>query len=57
MAKILVIDDTPEYLEMLSSLLSEHEVYAAKEGKRGLSLAETVMRDLTFTEPIFKIKR
>ena len=46
MAKILVIDDTPEYLEMLSSLLSEHEVYAAKEGKRGLSLAQTVMPDL-----------
>jgi putative two-component system response regulator len=46
MAKILVIDDTPEYIEMLSSILSEHEVYAAKEGKKGLSLAETVMPDL-----------
>lgn len=35
MAKILVIDDTPEYIEMLSSILSEYEVYAAKEGKKG----------------------
>ena len=46
MAKILVIDDTPEYIEMLSSILSEYEIYAAKEGKKGLSLAEAVMPDL-----------
>lgn len=46
MAKILVIEDTPEYIEMLSSILNEHEVYAAKEGKKGLSLAETIMPDL-----------
>jgi len=46
MAKILVIEDTPEYIEMLSSILSEHEVYAAKEGKKGLMLAEKVMPDL-----------
>lgn len=46
MAKILVIEDTPEYIEMLSSILSEHEIYAAKEGKKGLSLAETIMPDL-----------
>jgi putative two-component system response regulator len=46
MAKILVIDDTPEYIEMLSSILSEYEVYAAKEGKKGILLAETVRPDL-----------
>lgn len=46
MAKILVIDDTPEYIEMLSTLLSDYEVYAAKEGKRGLLLAESVRPDL-----------
>lgn len=46
MAKILVIDDTPEYIEMLSSILSDYEVYAAKEGKKGLILAETVLPDL-----------
>lgn len=46
MAKILVIEDTPEYIEMLSSLLNEYEVYAAKEGKKGILLAETIMPDL-----------
>lgn len=46
LAKILVIDDTPEYLEMLSTLLAEHEIYAAKEGKKGLSLAELIVPDL-----------
>lgn len=46
MAKILVIDDTPEYIEMLSSILSDYEVYAAKEGKKGLLLAETILPDL-----------
>ncbi|WP_156143400.1 hypothetical protein [Sulfurospirillum cavolei] len=34
MAKVLVIEDTPEYIEMLTSLLSDYEVYAAKEGKK-----------------------
>ena len=46
LAKILVIDDTPEYLEMLSTLLGEHEIYAAKEGKKGLLLAEKIIPDL-----------
>lgn len=46
MAKILVIDDTPEYIEMLSSILSEYEVYAVKEGKKGILLAESVLPDL-----------
>lgn len=46
MAKILVIDDTPEYIEMLSSILNEYEVYAAKEGKKGIMLAESILPDL-----------
>ena len=46
MAKILIIEDTPEYITMLSSLLPEYEVFAAKDGKKGLHLAETVMPDL-----------
>ncbi|WP_041957983.1 HD domain-containing phosphohydrolase [Sulfurospirillum arsenophilum] len=46
MAKILVIDDTPEYIEMLCSILNEYEVYAAKEGKKGLMLAESILPDL-----------
>lgn len=46
MAKILIIDDTPEYITMLTSLLPEYEVFAAKDGKKGLHLAETVMPDL-----------
>jgi putative two-component system response regulator len=45
-AKILVIDDTPEYITMLTSLLCEYEVFAAKEGKKGLQLAEIVAPDL-----------
>lgn len=46
MAKILVIDDTPEYIAMLTSLLSEYEIFAAKEGKKGLQLAEMILPDL-----------
>lgn len=46
MAKVLVIDDTTEYISMLTSLLSEHEVFAAKEGKKGLELAEMILPDL-----------
>jgi len=46
MAKVLVIDDTPEYITMLTSLLCEYEVFAAKEGKKGLQLAEMVLPDL-----------
>lgn len=46
MAKVLVIDDTTEYITMLTSLLSEHEVFAAKDGKKGLELAEMILPDL-----------
>ena len=35
MAKVLIIDDTPEYITMLTALLPEHEVIAAIEGKKG----------------------
>ncbi|MBV5279025.1 MAG: response regulator [Campylobacteraceae bacterium] len=46
MAKVLVIDDTTEYISMLTSLLSEHEVFAAKDGKKGIELAEMILPDL-----------
>lgn len=46
MSKVLVIEDTPEYISMLTSLLSDYEVFAAKDGKKGLQLAELVMPDL-----------
>jgi putative two-component system response regulator len=46
MAKILVIEDSPEYIEMLISILNDYEMYAAKEGKKGLQLAESVEPDL-----------
>lgn len=46
MAKVLVIEDTNEYIEMLISLLSEYEVYVAKEGRKGIALAESIQPDL-----------
>lgn len=46
MSKILVIDDTPEYISMLTSLLLEYEVFAARDGKKGLQLAEMILPDL-----------
>lgn len=46
MAKVLIIDDTPEYITMLTSLLPEHEVFAAIDGKKGLQLAESLVPDI-----------
>ncbi len=46
MAKVLIIDDTPEYITMLTALLPEHEVFAAIDGKKGLQLAESVVPDI-----------
>ena len=46
MAKVLIIDDTPEYITMLTALLPEHEVFAAIDGKKGLQLAESVLPDI-----------
>ncbi len=46
MNKVLIIDDTPAYLSMLSTLLSEYEVFAAIDGKKGLQLAQTIMPDI-----------
>lgn len=42
MSRVLIIDDTPEYIEMLDDILSEYEVFAAKDGKKGIVLAEKV---------------
>ena len=56
MAKILVIDDTPEYIEMLSSILNEYEVYAAKEGKKGIMLAESILPDLILLDTNMPLK-
>lgn len=46
MSKILIIDDTPEYIEMLGEILNEYEIYAAKEGKKGIELALKIEPDL-----------
>ena len=48
MATILVIDDTPTVLQMLSALLKDkgHLVLIAKGGERGLSLAKDKKPDL-----------
>lgn len=39
MSKILIIDDTPEYIQMLGEILNDYEIYAAKDGKKGIELA------------------
>ncbi len=46
MSKILIIDDTPEYIEMLDDILHEYEIYAAKDGKKGIQLAEKILPHL-----------
>lgn len=46
MDKVLIIDDTPAYITMLSTLLSEYEVFATIEGKKGLQLAQTIKPDI-----------
>lgn len=43
MSKVLVIDDTIEYIEMLDEILSDYEVFGSKSGKKGIELAEKVM--------------
>ncbi len=45
MKKILVIDDTPEYIEMLEDVLLEYEVHGATNGKYGISLAREIKPD------------
>lgn len=48
MAKILIVEDEPDILEVLSYNLRQagYEVYAAEEGEEGLRLAEEKMPDL-----------
>lgn len=46
MDKVLIIDDTPAYITMLSTLLNEYEVFASIDGKKGIHLAQTIMPDL-----------
>ena len=43
MSRILIIDDTPEYIEMLSDILSDYEIFAAKDGKKGIQLAQKIL--------------
>jgi putative two-component system response regulator len=45
MKKILIIDDTYEYIEMLEDVLLEYEVHGATNGKDGISLAKEIMPD------------
>jgi putative two-component system response regulator len=45
-SKILIIDDTPEYIEILDEILSQYNIYAAKDGKRGIELAHKIMPEL-----------
>lgn len=46
MSKVLIIDDTPEYIEMLDDILQEYDIYAAKDGKKGIELAQKIFPDL-----------
>jgi putative two-component system response regulator len=45
MKKILIIDDTPEYIEMLEDVLLEYEVHGATDGKSGIELARKILPD------------
>ena len=42
-AKILIVDDTKTNIEILEGVLSsQYDVYVAKDGKKGISIAEKV---------------
>ncbi|MDN5377733.1 MAG: cyclic di-GMP phosphodiesterase [Sulfurospirillum sp.] len=43
MSRVLIIDDTPEYIEMLGDILSDYEIFAAKDGKKGIQLAQKIL--------------
>jgi len=45
MKKILIIDDTPEYIEMLEDVLLEYEVHGATDGKSGIEKAREILPD------------
>lgn len=46
MGKILVIDDTQEYIEMLEDILSEYEVFGENDGLLGIKLAKEILPDI-----------
>lgn len=50
--KILVVDDHPETLDIITSVLSQHEfnVFSARSGFRGLSIAEQELPDLIMVD-------
>ena len=45
MKKVLIIDDTPEYIEMLEDVLIEYDVYGTTDGKSGIELAREILPD------------
>jgi putative two-component system response regulator len=45
-SKVLIIDDTPEYIGIVDTILNDHELIAAKEGAKGIALAEKYAPDL-----------
>ncbi|MBE0492247.1 MAG: response regulator [Sulfurospirillum sp.] len=45
-SKVLIIDDTPEYIDMIDDILDDLDIFAAKDGLRGLELASKVMPHL-----------
>ena len=45
MKKVLIIDDTPEYIDMLEDVLLEYEVHGAIDGKSGIELAREILPD------------
>lgn len=50
-AKILLVEDNPELLQLLVSLLQDaYELYTAKDGEEGLVLAETLLPDLVISD-------
>ena len=51
-SKILVVDDHPETLDIITSVLAQHEfnVFSARSGFRGLSIAEQEHPDLIMVD-------
>lgn len=51
-SKILVVDDHPETLDIITSVLAQHEfhVFSARSGFRGLSIAEQELPDLIMVD-------
>ena len=50
-AKILIVDDTKTNIEILEGVLSAHyDVYVAKDGRKGISIAEKVHPDIVLLD-------